>query len=59
MKSKKILYGVCGIGMGHTYRQLPLLDELAIDNRIVLFVYGESKSCSTKSISATARTSRC
>ena len=43
MKSKKILYGVCGIGMGHTYRQLPLLDELAIDNRIVLFVYGESK----------------
>lgn len=44
MKSKKILYGVCGIGMGHTYRQLPLLDELAKDNRIVLFVYGESKS---------------
>lgn len=43
MKSKKILYGVCGIGMGHTYRQLPLLDELAKDNRIVLFVYGESK----------------
>lgn len=44
MKSKKILYGVCGIGMGHTYRQLPLLDELAKNNRIVLFVYGESKS---------------
>lgn len=44
MKSKKILYGVCGIGMGHTYRQLPLLDELAKDNRIVLFVYGESKA---------------
>lgn len=43
MKNKKILYGVCGIGMGHTYRQLPLLDELSQDNRIVLFVYGESK----------------
>lgn len=44
MKNKKILYGVCGIGMGHTHRQLPLLDALSRDNRIVLFVYGESLS---------------
>ncbi|CAN5194976.1 hypothetical protein BH11CYA1_BH11CYA1_23610 [soil metagenome] len=43
MKNLKILWGVCGIGMGHTYRQLPLLDTLARDNRIVLFVYGESE----------------
>lgn len=42
MKDKKILYGVCGIGMGHTHRQLPLLDALSRDNRIVLFAYGES-----------------
>lgn len=42
MRKAKILYGVCGIGMGHTYRQLPLLDRLAKEAEIVLFVYGES-----------------
>lgn len=42
MRKAKILYGVCGIGMGHTYRQLPLLDVLAAEAEIVLFVYGES-----------------
>jgi len=42
MRKAKILYGVCGIGMGHTYRQLPLLDNLAQEAEIVLFVYGES-----------------
>lgn len=42
MRKAKILYGVCGIGMGHTYRQLPLLDSLAAEARIVLFAYGES-----------------
>jgi uncharacterized protein (TIGR00661 family) len=42
MRKAKILYGVCGIGMGHTYRQLPLLDNLAAEAEIVLFAYGES-----------------
>lgn len=42
MQKAKILYGVCGIGMGHTYRQLPLLDNLAAEAQIVMFVYGES-----------------
>ena len=42
MRKAKILYGVCGIGMGHTYRQLPLLDNLAQEAEIVLFAYGES-----------------
>ncbi len=42
MEKPKILYGVCGIGMGHTYRQLPLLDSLAAEAEIVLFAYGES-----------------
>ncbi len=42
MQKAKILYGVCGIGMGHTYRQLPLLDSLAAEAEIVLFAYGES-----------------
>ncbi|MBY0358495.1 MAG: hypothetical protein K2W82_10885 [Candidatus Obscuribacterales bacterium] len=40
----KILYGICGIGNGHTYRQLPILGTLASapGNRIVIFAYGES-----------------
>ena len=42
MRKAKILYGVCGIGMGHTYRQLPLLDNLAAEADIVMFAYGES-----------------
>ena len=39
---KKILYGICGIGLGHMYRQLPILEFLAKDHKIALFVYGES-----------------
>jgi uncharacterized protein (TIGR00661 family) len=39
---KKILYGVCGIANGHTYRQLPVLDHLAKSNKIMIFAYGDS-----------------
>lgn len=39
---KKILWGICGIGMGHTYRQLPLLLHFAAYCRIVILAYGES-----------------
>lgn len=39
---KKILYGVCGIANGHTYRQLPTLDHLAKSNKIMIFAYGDS-----------------
>jgi uncharacterized protein (TIGR00661 family) len=39
---KQILYGICGIGHGHVYRQLPLLTHLALSHRIAIFAYGES-----------------
>lgn len=39
---KKILYGVCGIGNGHTYRQLPTLSYLAQTHKIMIFAYGDS-----------------
>jgi uncharacterized protein (TIGR00661 family) len=39
---KKLLYGISGIGTGHTYRQLPLLQHFAKKHRIVMFTYGES-----------------
>jgi len=39
---KKILYGVCGIGNGHIYRQLPTLSYLAQSNKIMIFAYGDS-----------------
>jgi len=42
MNSAKILYGVCGIGSGHTFRQLPIVDHLSRKHRIVLFAYGEA-----------------
>ncbi len=38
----KILWGVCGIGNGHTFRQLPLIEYFSIENDIVIFGYGES-----------------
>ncbi len=42
MRRKRILYGVCGIGLGHTYRQLPIIEHLARENRIVILAYGKS-----------------
>lgn len=42
MRNRKILYGVCGIGNGHTYRQLPIIERLASCNTIVIFAYGSS-----------------
>lgn len=39
---KKILYGVCGLGNGHAYRQLPVLDYLAKHHRVMVFAYGDS-----------------
>ena len=42
VSGKKILWGVCGIGNGHTFRQLPLIEHFAQANRIVIFAYGES-----------------
>jgi uncharacterized protein (TIGR00661 family) len=40
---RKILWGVCGIGMGHTHRQMPLIDHFVRSGaRVVIFSYGES-----------------
>lgn len=42
MEQPKILYGICGIGSGHTQRQLPIITHLAKTCRIVVFAYGQS-----------------
>jgi uncharacterized protein (TIGR00661 family) len=42
MKNARILWGICGIGLGHTLRQAPLIEFFAKNNRLVLFAYGES-----------------
>lgn len=39
----KILYGVCGIGNGHFYRQKPIIDLLLKEgHQLLFFAYGES-----------------
>jgi len=53
MRHKRILYGVCGIGLGHTYRQLPIIEHLARENRIVIFAYGKSYAFYKKRFSRT------
>jgi uncharacterized protein (TIGR00661 family) len=43
MIRKKILYGICGIGNGHTFRQLPIVKYLADQgNEILIFGYDAS-----------------
>jgi uncharacterized protein (TIGR00661 family) len=38
-----ILWGICGIGHGHTFRQLPLLQHFADEgHKIMVFAYGQS-----------------
>ncbi|MBI1363161.1 MAG: hypothetical protein GC134_04180 [Proteobacteria bacterium] len=39
---KRLLYGICGIGLGHMYRQLPILEALRPSHKIAIFAYGES-----------------
>lgn len=40
---KKILYGICGIGNGHFFRQMPIIDFLISQKyQILFFAYGES-----------------
>ncbi|HEY4484458.1 MAG TPA: glycosyltransferase family protein [Candidatus Paceibacterota bacterium] len=42
MKKTKILYGICGIGNGHIYRQLPIIDHFAKGCEIMIFAHGAS-----------------
>jgi len=37
-----IVYGVCGIGNGHAYRQMPVVRALALRHRVVVLAYGDS-----------------
>jgi uncharacterized protein (TIGR00661 family) len=40
---KKIIFGICGIGNGHTFRQLPIVEYFAQkNNQILVFAYGDS-----------------
>lgn len=40
---KKILYGICGIGNGHFFRQTPVIEYLIEQkHQILFFAYGES-----------------
>lgn len=39
----KIVYGVCGIGLGHAYRQLPILEYfIEQGSQLCIFAYGRS-----------------
>src|SRR5689334_13510122 len=41
----KILYGVCGIGNGHIFRQLPqIINDLKQGHHLVIYGYQESYS---------------
>jgi len=40
---RKIIFGICGIGNGHTFRQLPVVEHFAQQkNQILVFAYGDS-----------------
>ena len=40
--NKKIIFGVCGIGRGHIYRQLPIISHFEKKSKIAIFAFGES-----------------
>lgn len=39
MKHQSVLFGVTGIGLGHTFRQLPLIEHFAETGTVVVFAY--------------------
>lgn len=42
MATSKILFGVTGIGYGHTFRQIPVIEHFAGASTVVIFAYGRS-----------------
>lgn len=42
MKKNKILFGICGLGNGHTYRQLPLVEHFSKIAEVVIFAHDNS-----------------
>lgn len=41
-KHKKLVWGICGVGMGHAYRQLPLIYHFSQDNDIAIITHGSA-----------------
>lgn len=48
MKRMRLLWGICGIGLGHVRRQLPLLQHFAKRADISIFTYGSGLPFLTK-----------
>src|SRR5262245_30044805 len=42
MTRSKVLFGVCGIGLGHTHRQLPIIEHCTRSCEVGIFADGES-----------------
>ncbi len=42
MKKLKVLYGICGLGNGHTYRQLPVVEHFAHIAEVIIFAHDNS-----------------
>lgn len=49
----KILFGVCGIGNGHTFRQLPMIEHFAGIADMVIFAYADSYDFFTRKFANT------
>ena len=47
----KILYGISGIGTGHSNRQMPIIEHFAKDSEIAIFCYNESYRIYSKKFS--------
>ncbi len=41
-KPKKLLWGICGVGMGHAHRQLPLIQYFSVNHQVVIITCGDS-----------------
>lgn len=55
MSMAKILYGICGIGNGHLFRQLPILQALCQTHEIIIFTYGDALNYLRKNILSNTR----
>ncbi len=42
MKKLKILYGICGLGNGHTFRQLPIVEYFSRISKVMIFGHDNS-----------------
>jgi len=42
MKKRKILFGICGLGNGHTFRQFPLVEYFSKKYQVMIFAHDNS-----------------